>query len=127
MHQRLAPGFGEVSFSPVNLEDHLGDIIRKARSMNTVSAAAASRAAGISESELSTLEETGNAGARRIALAPLATAVGLNAQKLEAIAKGWAPSPKDLGIWRELRVFTTAYVGMTVNCYLAWDEVTREA
>ena len=44
MHQRLAPGFGAVSFTPVNLEDHLGDIIRKARTMTNVSAAAASRA-----------------------------------------------------------------------------------
>ncbi|HTV42024.1 MAG TPA: MBL fold metallo-hydrolase [Candidatus Sulfotelmatobacter sp.] len=127
MHQRLAPGFGAVSFSPVNLEDHLGDIIRKARAMNNVSAAAASKAAGISESELSELEKTGNAAGRPIAMAALAAAAGLNAQKLEAIAKGWTPSPKDLGIWRELRVFTTAGDDMTVNCCLAWDEVTRDA
>lgn len=128
MHQRLAPGFGAVSFSPVNLEDHLGDIIRKARAMTNVSAAAAAKAAGISESELSALEETGNAGGRQIAFAALATAVGLNAKKLEAIAKGWAPASKDLGIWRGLRAFTTADKdGTTVNCYLAWDEVTREA
>lgn len=105
----------------------MGDIIGKARTMTDVSTAAAAKAAGISESELSTLEETGNAGGRPIAFGALATAVGLNAKKLEAIAGGWTPSPKDLGIWRELRVFTTAGDGMTVNCYLVWDEVTREA
>ena len=105
----------------------MGDIIRKARAMTNVSAPAASRAAGISETELSTLEETGNAGDRPIAFGALATTVGLNAQKLEGIARGWTPSPKDLGVWRELRVFTTAGDGMTVNCYLVWDEVTREA
>jgi len=32
-----------------------------------------------------------------------------------------------LSAWRGLRVFTTEGDGMTVNCYLAWDEVTREA
>jgi hydroxyacylglutathione hydrolase len=32
-----------------------------------------------------------------------------------------------LSQWRELRVFTTADDGLTVNCYLVWDEVTREA
>ena len=44
---------------PVNLEDHLGDIIRKARMMSNVSASAAAGAAGISETELSALEESG--------------------------------------------------------------------
>ncbi len=33
----------------------------------------------------------------------------------------------DLSVWRELRVFTTAGDGMAVNCYLVWDEVTRDA
>ena len=32
----------------------------------------------------------------------------------------------DLTVWRELRIITTAR-GMTVNAYLVWDEVTREA
>jgi len=32
-----------------------------------------------------------------------------------------------LSAWRELRVFTTAGEGLTVNCYLVWDEVTRDA
>jgi glyoxylase-like metal-dependent hydrolase (beta-lactamase superfamily II) len=53
--------------------------------------------------------------------------IGLNPQKLEAIANGWLPSQKDLSQWREIRVFTTAGEGLTVNCYLVWDEVTREA
>jgi glyoxylase-like metal-dependent hydrolase (beta-lactamase superfamily II) len=111
----------------VNLEDHLGDIIGKARAMTNVSAAAAAKAAGISESELAALQNTGDAG-HTINLAGLAKAVGLHPQKLEAIAKGWLPSKRDLGIWRELRAFTTADAdGTTVNCYLVWDEVTRDA
>ena len=111
----------------MNLEDHLGDIIAKARAMSHTSAAVAASAAGISESELSSLEETGNVSGKKINFGALATAIGLNPQKLEVIAKGWLPEKKDLGIWRELRVFTTADDGVSVNNYLVWDEVTRDA
>ena len=48
--------------SRMNLEDHPGDIIRKARAMSGVSAAIAAAAAGISETELSALEATGQIG-----------------------------------------------------------------
>jgi glyoxylase-like metal-dependent hydrolase (beta-lactamase superfamily II) len=110
----------------MNLEDHLGDIIRKARNMSGVSAAAAASAAGISEDELSALEESGKSFGK-INFAVLAKILGLNPQKLEGIANGWLPSPIDLSIWREIRVITTAGDGLTVNCFLVWDEVTRDA
>jgi glyoxylase-like metal-dependent hydrolase (beta-lactamase superfamily II) len=108
----------------VNLEDHLGDIVRKARAMNNVSASVAAKAAGISESELSAIEESGNA-ATKINFASLEKILGL--RKLEAIANGWLPAKTDLSQWHEIRVFTTAGDGLTVNCYLVWDEVTRDA
>jgi hydroxyacylglutathione hydrolase len=110
----------------VNLEDHLGDIIRKARAMSGVSTATAAAAAGISETELSGLEETGQA-ARPLNFKTLANLIGLNPAKLEGIANGWHPTEKDLSPWRELRVFTTNGEGVTVNCFLVWDEVTRDA
>ncbi|HEX3857557.1 MAG TPA: MBL fold metallo-hydrolase [Verrucomicrobiae bacterium] len=110
----------------MNLEDHLGDIIRKARAMNNVSTAAAANAAGISESELSMLEETGKVSAK-INFPVLEKILDLNPQKLEAIASGWLPSQKDLSIWHEIRVFTTNGDDFAVNCYLVWDEVTRDA
>ena len=67
-------------------------------------------------------------GRQKINFAALGKIIGLNPQKLEAIAKGWLPAKKDLSIWRELRFFTTADDdGLTVNCYLVWDEVTRDA
>ena len=111
----------------MNLEDHPGDIIRKARGdMSQVSAGAAAKAAGLSGAELAALEETGQIG-KQPDFAALAGLIGLNPAKLEGIAKGWLPTEKDLGIWRELRVFTTAREGMTVNCYLVWDEATRDA
>jgi hydroxyacylglutathione hydrolase len=110
----------------MNLEDQMGDIISKARLMSGVSAAAAAQAAGVSEKELSHLETTQQLSPQ-INLTALATAVGLNPKKLEAIARGWRPKPADLSIWHEIRVFTTVEDGMSVNCYLVWDEVNLEA
>ncbi len=110
----------------MNLEDHLGDIIRKARAMSNVSAATAGAAAGMSEGELSALEESGRV-VGKINFNALGRTIGLNPQKLEAIANGWLPAPKDLGLWREIRMFVSADEGLTVNCYLIWDEVTRDA
>ncbi|HWD93014.1 MAG TPA: MBL fold metallo-hydrolase [Verrucomicrobiae bacterium] len=110
----------------MNLEDHLGDIVRKARAMAGVSAADAARAAGLSEAEYSTLEESGTSSGK-IKFTELGSLLGLNAAKLEGIAKGWLPSPKDLSVWRELRHISTTESGTEVHCYLIWDEVTREA
>jgi glyoxylase-like metal-dependent hydrolase (beta-lactamase superfamily II) len=115
-----------VNFKGMNLEDHVGDIIRKARAMSNVSAAAAARAAGLTETELAALEESGQAP-KKPNLAALAELVGLHPGKLEGIANGWLPSEKDLSAWRELRCVTTTAGGMVVNCYLVWDEVSREA
>jgi glyoxylase-like metal-dependent hydrolase (beta-lactamase superfamily II) len=111
----------------MNLEDHLGDIIRKGRAMKRVASAAASAAAGISESELSTLEETGNCAALKINFAALGKILDMEPKKLEAIAMGWVPTEKDLSIWHEIRVFSSSGEGLTVNCFLVWDEVTRDA
>ncbi len=110
----------------MNLEDHVGDIVRKARAMSGVSAAAAARAAGLTEAELAEFEESGRAP-RKPGLTALASLVGLNPSKLAAIADGWLPAQKDLGAWRELRCITTDTGGMAVNCFLVWDEVSREA
>lgn len=94
--------------------------------MSGVSAAAAAGAAGITETELSALEESGHATGP-MNYPALANLIGLNAAKLEGIADGWHPAEKDLSPWRELRVLTTAGEGITVNCFLVWDEVTRDA
>lgn len=110
----------------MELANHLGDIIRQARDMSSVSAEAAAKAAGLTLSELATLEETGKLD-RRVTYAELAPLIGLHPTKLEGIANGWLPTPKDLTLWRELRVFTTTANGETVNCFLIWDEVSREA
>ena len=115
-----------VNFWGMNLEDHVGDIIRKARSMSKVSATTAGRAGGLEEAELAALEESGQV-MRKPNWAALAESVGLHPGKVEAIVDGWLPSVKDLGVWRELRCITTTAGGMAVNCYLVWDEVSHEA
>src|SRR5215469_15736105 len=109
----------------MNLEDHLGDVIRKARSMSSVSTETAARAAGLTAEELEALESSGTPN-NKANYTALAAVIGLDGAKLERLAKGWTPTPKDLGTWRELRSITTD-AGMTVNCYLIWDEVSREA
>ena len=111
----------------MQLEDHLGDIIRKARAINSISASTAANAAGISENELSALEASGQS-AKKVNFAALGKIAGLQPQKLAAIANGWLPAKKDLSAWRELRVITTIDTdGLSVNCYLVWDEVQRDA
>jgi hydroxyacylglutathione hydrolase len=110
----------------MNLEDHLGDIIRKARMMSNTSAAVAAQAAGLTEEELSALEDSGKVS-KGPNFAALAGAIGLNPARLERIASGWLPGTKKLSQWRELQMLTTAGDGMTVNCYLVWDADTREA
>jgi hydroxyacylglutathione hydrolase len=115
-----------INVCPMNLEDHVGDVIRKARAMSNVSAEAAASAAGLTASDLSALEESGQI-TKRPNFAALANLIGLTAAKLEGIASGWRPAEKDLGTWRELRPFATTAQNITVNCYLVWDEVSREA
>jgi len=109
----------------MNLEDHFGDIVRKARSMLHVSAEAAASAAGITPADLEKVEESGQP-AKNMNYGALAKLVGLDPAKLESVANGWLPSAKDTSTWRELRCITTES-GMAVNCYLIWDEVSREA
>ena len=78
----------------MNLEDHLGDILAKARAINGVSAATAAAAAGISPAELGALEAAG-VPPRPLNYPMLAQALGLDARKLEDIACGWLPAPVD--------------------------------
>ena len=110
----------------MNLEDHAGDILRKAREMAKVSVPAAAAAAGLSEAQLTELEAIGKTS-KPIIFTALGKLLGLDPQKLAGIAGGWLPAPVDLSRWRELRVITTRTDQFSVNCFLVWDEVTREA
>ncbi len=109
----------------MNLEDHVGDIIRKAREEKNISAETAAKAAGISEADFSSLEESGKISAQ-INFSSLGQIIGLSGAKLEKIPQGWKPAKPDLSLWRELRQITTTNE-YSVNCYLVWEEISREA
>jgi glyoxylase-like metal-dependent hydrolase (beta-lactamase superfamily II) len=110
----------------MNLEDHLGDIIRKARLMSNVSPKAAAKAGGLTEAELGAGEDAG-VFPKPPDFDSLAGVLGLSPTKLRNIANGWSPEEKNLTQWQRFHVFTTAGDGMTVNSYLVWDAATREA
>jgi hydroxyacylglutathione hydrolase len=107
------------------LEDHIGDICRKARVQTKTSMALAMAAAGVDESSLHAFETDGMAAAS-VDVVVLADLLGLDASKAEGVARGWEPASVDLAAWRELRMVTTAE-GFEVNSFLAWDPDTREA
>jgi len=110
----------------MNLEDHLGDIVRKGRMMSGISRSAAAAAAQCSEAELAGLEETG-IPVRELDLARLALVTGLNADKLQSIARGWLPAVSLLSRWHGLQTFVSSGADLSVNCYLIWDEQTKAA
>jgi hydroxyacylglutathione hydrolase len=107
------------------LEDHAGDVLAKARAATSLGLAEVAAVSGLNPEAYAVLEESGQAVGTP-AWAQLAEKLGLDGSKLARIAGGWLPARRDLGQWRELRMITTDR-GMAVNCYLVWDEVTREA
>ena len=110
----------------MNLEDHLGDILRKARRAAGVPAEVVARTIGLSSSAYAALEESGRVESR-IPLNRVAPLLGLDAIKLEGIAAGWRPRTRDLAQWRHLEMVATTEGGNTVNAFLVWDPSTREA
>ncbi len=110
----------------MTLEDHAGDILAKARTSLGLSIDMLAAEAGVPEAAYTEMERNGRWDGR-LDLGRAAGRLGLDAVKLEELARGWHPMDHDLGRWRELRVLVTGDGSFTVNCYLVWDEVTREA
>lgn len=110
----------------MTLEDHAGDVVRKARLMAGIPASESAAAGKLTAEQLDAFEQSGTAPAG-LDWAGLARRLDLDAAKLRRVAEGWLPAPIDTGLWREFRCVTTTGNGMGVNCYLVWDEVTREA
>jgi len=108
------------------LEDHIGDIIRKARLHSAVSVESTAHAAGLTPAQLHDLEQNGTLP-KPIDFIRVGNLLGLDPAKLERIARGWEPAPVDVARWRQLRMITTNSGGFAVNCYLVWDSVTRMA
>lgn len=108
------------------LEDHLGDILAKARAMTDVTLETAACAAGLPADHYAAIESTGRLSGP-VQLAPLARMIELDPAKLQALADGWLPQALDLHRWRHLHQIVTAQDDTTVNSYLIWDETTRAA
>ena len=94
--------------------------------MTKVEPAAVAKAAGLTEAELSALEDAGKSP-KQPNFSALAQLIGLNAKKLEGFYNGWMPKQIDLNVWPTFRWLSTTGEGMTVHAYLVWDESTREA
>lgn len=109
----------------MSLEDHIGDIVAKARRAAGVSEGAVAEVGGLTLAQLSAFEEYGRTDDAPD-LEAISALVGLNAAKLKILADGWEPAAVDLARWRRLEMITTEE-GMAVNCFLAWDDETRVA
>lgn len=110
----------------MNLEDSIGDILRKSRISTQSTEEMAAAAAGVSLAAYQEFERTSRAPAG-LNWDLMGSRLTLNGKRLKAQHDGWKPATPDLSQWRELRVITTAGDDMTVNAYLVWDEVTLEA
>lgn len=109
----------------MSLEDHIGDIVSKARRAAGVSESAVAEVGDLTPAQLAEFEEYGRLD-NAPDLAAISALLGLDASKLQALADGWEPEAVNLSRWRRLEMITTEE-GMAVNCFLAWDEATREA
>jgi hydroxyacylglutathione hydrolase len=109
----------------MTLEDHIGDIIRKARQAANVSKETVAQAGRITVAQLQELEDSGQMSGSPN-LGGMASVIGLNGAKLRRISDGWLPQGIDASRWREVRQIITTQ-RLSVNSYLVWDEATREA
>jgi hydroxyacylglutathione hydrolase len=106
----------------VPLEDRLSDVLGKAARGLSLNPAALSEKTGLAESDiLSALE--GNASAS--ILAKLGPALQLHAPSLEALSvDAIRPDPVDI---EGVAGFNTPFDDMTVNSFLIWDPISRDA
>ena len=110
----------------MNLEDSIGDILRKARTSTQASAEAAAHAAGIPLA-LYQAFENGSKAPADLRWLDLGNLLQLDGARLQRQHDGWRPARANPSRWRELRVVSTCGDDMSVNAFLVWDEVTRDA
>jgi glyoxylase-like metal-dependent hydrolase (beta-lactamase superfamily II) len=109
------------------LEDHSGDIIRKARLGKGLALADLAKVSGLTQTQLAQVEES------TLTLQPdhlqhLAENLGLDAQKLAAIAnRTWAPQPLPSRLKDRVISIRGMIGSYPVNGYILYDEQSREA
>lgn len=110
----------------MSLEDHAGDVVRKARMMARLPAAEAAQLAGLDPEAYEALEADGRLPAGGD-WDRLCARLGLAPDRLRRVAGGWLPAPVDCARWGGLREFSTEQEGLAVRSYLAWDPSSRAA
>jgi glyoxylase-like metal-dependent hydrolase (beta-lactamase superfamily II) len=107
----------------IPLEDNASDIIGKAQRGLGISDSQLAEKSGVSAERIRKLREGDFEGDALERAAPI---LNLNAAALRKLAAGtWNPEP--IREPEGLAQFNTTYGDMTVNAYLVWDPVSREA
>jgi glyoxylase-like metal-dependent hydrolase (beta-lactamase superfamily II) len=107
----------------IPLEDNFSDIIGKAQRGLGISDSQLAEKSGVSVERIRKLRD-GDCGDD--VFERVAPILKLNAAALRKLAGGnW--NPESIGETQGLAQFNTTYGDMTVNAYLAWDPITREA
>lgn len=108
------------------LEDHAGDVLRKARLGREVSLERVAAAARMRPGQLARFEERGEPS-DVMDFDAVSKLLNLDGDKLRRIAEGWLPAAHELSRWQWLRKIESDSGEMAVNCFLLWDRSSREA
>lgn len=109
-----------------NLEDNIGDILRKAQRAQAITDLNLMERSGLSMHAL--LDTLDGASSEPDHIAPLAECLGLNIDAAIAIAEGqYLPRVSPVPGLLPLNQPANLYPGATVNLFLAWDEASRHA
>ncbi len=108
------------------LEDHAGDVLRKARLGRGIPLEGVAAAARMRPEQLARFEERGKPS-DGIDFGAVSELLNLDGDKLRRIAEGWLPAAHELSRWQCLRKIENDTGGMAVNCFLLWDRSLREA
>lgn len=102
-----------------NPEDHIGDVIHKARALRGVPALTAAMAAGLTVTELMELERSGRCP-RTPDYERLGTVLGLSGARLARLASGVSAPVVTLPRSITLECITTEQYGNATNAYVVW-------
>ncbi len=108
------------------LEDHVGDVLRKARLGRGVALERAAAASRMRPEQLAEFEERGEPS-DGIDFDAVGDLLNLDGEKLRRIAGGWLPAAHELSRWQCLRKIENDPGGMAVNCFLLWDRFSQES
>ena len=122
----------------MQLEDHIGDILRKMQSIFNIDKRAMIATSGIEESEWKTWIKSGTLSDEtytRVKWVELGNLIGVQGQRLKAIADGWLPDPVNYEDWPGLvwiqnsdkEGFPHENEANFVNSYILWSDDNHEA